>query len=100
LSSSAPIPETFEREYGCTDVEWRRWMPEATGATTAPGRFCLRVPIAAGALTLDWQVLTPRVIALVRMPRMRVAFSFEGVSADQRATFMRRFDLHLQRGGG
>jgi len=75
-------------------------MPEATGAATAPGRFSLRVPIAAGALTLDWQVLTPRVIALVRMPRMRVAFSFEGVSADQRATFMRRFDLHLQRGGG
>jgi hypothetical protein len=100
LTSSAPIPETFEREYGCTDVEWRRWMPAATGVATAPGRFCLRVPIAAGTLTLDWQVLSPRVIALVRMPRMRVGFSFEGVSADQRAAFMRRFDLHLQRGGG
>jgi hypothetical protein len=45
-------------------------------------------------------VLEPRVIALVRLPPMQVRFAFDGVGADERAEFLRRFDLHLQRGGG
>jgi hypothetical protein len=96
------IPEQFEREYGCTETEWRRWMPGATGGLPlhAPAAAALQVAVGEGTLTLSWTVLVPRVIALVRLPRMEVRFAFEGVSADERATFMRHFDLHLQRGGG
>jgi len=96
------VPEHFEREYGCTEAEWRRWMPGATGhmpmRATAPNT--LLVTIGDGVLSIDWTVLAPRVIALVRLPRMLVRFAFDGVGADERAAFLRRFDLHLQRGGG
>ena len=39
-------------------------------------------------------------IALVRLPRLHVEFRFEGLEADQRFAFMKRFDLYMQRGGG
>jgi hypothetical protein len=58
------------------------------------------VIIGTGQLQIDWQVLTPRVIALVRLPRMQVHFAFHGVEPMVRQAFMKRFDLHLQRGGG
>jgi len=51
-------------------------------------------------LHLRWQVMPPRVIALMRMPVLRVNFEFEGLDADQRYVFMKRFDLYMQRGGG
>ena len=58
------------------------------------------VQIGTGHLALRWQVLPPRQIALVRMPRLQVDYRFEGVSDQARAAFMRYFDLYSQRGGG
>ncbi|MBL8341461.1 MAG: hypothetical protein JNL30_08335 [Rubrivivax sp.] len=95
--------ERFEREYGCTDREWLRWMPGATGGRAPelqPGASALEVPLDEGLLRLRWQVLPPRVIALARIPRLAVAFAFEGASLQTRLKFMRHFDLFLQRGGG
>jgi hypothetical protein len=34
------------------------------------------------------------------MPVLRVNFTFSGLDAAQRYTFMKRFDLYMQRGGG
>jgi len=42
----------------------------------------------------------PRVIALASIPRLIVTFTFTNQDATQRYTFMRRFDLYMQRGGG
>jgi hypothetical protein len=36
----------------------------------------------------------------VRLPRLHVSFSFDGVGDAQRARFMKRFDLYTHRGGG
>jgi hypothetical protein len=95
-------PETFEREHGCTVVEWLAWLPAAVGSRPlqreADDVACIR--IGAGALELRWQVLPPRVIALLRMPRLHVTYRFERVPATERAAFMRHFDLYMQRGGG
>jgi hypothetical protein len=94
--------ERFEREYGCTEREWCRWMPAATGGLErldeSPQAMVVR--IGTGRLHLRWQVLTPRAIALLRLPRLAVTFAFEGVPLEDRLAFLRRFDLHLQRGGG
>jgi hypothetical protein len=93
--------ERFERDMGCTEVEWLRWLPEAIGdnfwklQTHSAG-----VRIGDGALGLSWQVAAPRVIALMRMPRLLVSFRFAGLDEAQRYTFMKRFDLYMQRGGG
>jgi hypothetical protein len=93
--------ERFERDMGCTEEEWLRWLPSALGdchwklqSQTAGAR------IGDGALGLKWQVAEPRVIALVRMPRLLVSFRFAGVDEPARFAFMKRFDLHMQRGGG
>jgi hypothetical protein len=34
------------------------------------------------------------------MPRLHVHFQFTGMNDAQRYTFMKRFDLYMQRGGG
>jgi hypothetical protein len=92
----------FDREYGCTEAEWKGWLPAAIGgrpwACPAPGRA--EVALGAGRLTLDWNPLPPRRIALVSMPRMAVVFRFEAVDEAERQAFMKRFDLYMQRGGG
>lgn len=94
-------PERFEREMGCTEAEWLRWLPNAIGDLfwkQQPGAAGVR--IGDGALGLKWQVLPPRVIAQIQMPRMQVSFRFAGVDEATRQAFMKRFDLYMQRGGG
>lgn len=94
-------PERFDREMGCTEAEWLLWLPDAIGEqhwklqANAAG-----VRIGDGALGLTWRTGTPRVIALVRLPRLLVSFRFAGLDAGQRYAFMKRFDLYMQRGGG
>ncbi|MCY1384267.1 MAG: hypothetical protein CVU36_08415 [Betaproteobacteria bacterium HGW-Betaproteobacteria-9] len=93
--------ETFERDMGCTEAEWLGWLPAAIGG--CPWQIdgsSARVDIAPGVLQLRWQVLPLRVIALMRMPVLRVNFAFSGLDAAQRFAFMKRFDLYMQRGGG
>jgi hypothetical protein len=101
---AGPLPrnERFSREYGCTEREWVSWMPLATGQrpSQSPSATSLSVTVGAGHLHLAWQVLEPRRIALISLPRLEVTFTFEAVPLDQRLDFMRQFDRHLQRGGG
>jgi hypothetical protein len=94
-------PERFEREMGCTEVEWQRALPAAMG--DAPWRQAsgaLHADIGTGQLRITWREGAPRAIALMRMPRMHVAFEFTGLDERQRFAFMQRFDLYMQRGGG
>lgn len=94
-------PERFERDMGCTEADWQRWLPAAIGEH--PWRqdgTQATVDLPGGVLVLRWAVQPPRVIALVRLPVLRVGFAFESVDADQRRRFMKRFDLYMQRGGG
>jgi hypothetical protein len=98
----AHYPESFEREVGCTPAEWLMWLPDAVGPRllVPEGANSACVAIGEGQLALAWQVLPPRAIASMRMPRLAVSFRFERVGEDERQRFMRRFDLYMQRGGG
>ncbi|MCB2070928.1 MAG: hypothetical protein KDF67_15610, partial [Ottowia sp.] len=53
-----------------------------------------------GTLVMGWRVGEPRRIALLRLPRLHVRFSFSGVPEAAREAFMRHLDLHTHRGGG
>jgi hypothetical protein len=53
-----------------------------------------------GTLTLTWQALVPRRIALLQIPQLRVSFCYVGVDEVRRHQIQRRFDLATQRGGG
>lgn len=94
-------PEAFERDMACTEAEWLAWLPRAVGehACAVSGASAV-VTIGAGRLQLAWEVLPPRVMALVRLPRLGVHFVFSGVPEATRQAFMQRFDLYTQRGGG
>jgi hypothetical protein len=97
--------ERFEREMGCTEAEWLQWLRIAAhghglDVGERDGEGEATVPFEAGALRLRWRTLPPRVIALLRVPRLHVAFAFEDVPDAARQAFMRRFDLLTQRGGG
>jgi ribosomal protein S18 acetylase RimI-like enzyme len=87
----------FSREHGCTPAEWQRDLPGAVAATDGPA---WRRGSGHGASArrwladLRWQVLPPRQIALVRLPRLQVDFRFEQVDAGTRSAFMRHFDLY------
>jgi hypothetical protein len=102
FATAAVPPAHFERDYGCTEAEWLRWLPVATQALPldhpAPG--WATVDLAGGHLHLRWQVLPPRRIALMVLPRLAVQFRFEGVADADRAAFLRQFDRATQRGGG
>jgi hypothetical protein len=94
-------PAQFDREMGCTETEWLGWLPEAMGSVhwqqspnSAQAQLC------KGSLGIFWQLGEPRRIALISMPRLLVKFRFEGLDDAQRYTFMKRFDLYMQRGGG
>ena len=93
--------ERFERDMGCTEAEWLGWLPAAVGACVwrrEGSQADIEVP--PGRLSVSWAPQPPRVIALMRMPVLRVHFTFAGLDAGQRYAFMRRFDLYMQRGGG
>ena len=93
--------EVFDRDMGCTEAEWLMWLPNAIGDNNweLQGQAAA-VHIGDGALVLTWSVGAPRVIALMRMPRLLVSFRFAGLNEAQRYAFMKRFDLYMQRGGG
>lgn len=94
-------PECFQRDMGTSESEWLTALPRALGAHAwVLGSGQAQVQIGGGHLQLQWQALTPRVIALLRMPRLQVQFAFQGVPEDARHRFMKHFDLTLQRGGG
>ncbi len=97
----ASYAESFERDMGCTDAEWLGWLPAAVGACVwrREGAHAV-VEVPPGRLALRWTQQPPRVIALMRMPVLRVNFAFSGLDAGQRYAFMKRFDLYMQRGGG
>ena len=98
----ADVADVFERELACTEAEWLRWLPPAIGTHAwqlDDGAAVVRLG-ASALLRLRWQARESRPMALLRLPRLHVAFRFEGAAPHERAAFMQRFDLYLQRGGG
>jgi hypothetical protein len=96
------VDEHFTRDYGCTEAEWQRWLPDAVHghAWRMPSPTNAVVELMPGALELRWRVLPPRRIALLNLPRLEVTFAFAGTAPAQRLAFLKTFDLHTQRGGG
>jgi len=91
---------------GCTEADWLGWLPAAMGQHSWQRRGCtvsaeIKNPDGSvGFMQVTWQEIQPRQIALMRIPRLLVHFQFDGLTVAQRYTFMRRFDLYMQRGGG
>jgi hypothetical protein len=99
MQSSYPFE--FEREMGCTEAELRAWLPEACGGRSIEWRDGgADIALNEGRVSIDWMPLPPRRIALISLPRTRIRFAAHDLTAPEWIGFMRRFDLHTQRGGG
>lgn len=96
--------ERFEREMGLDASDFRRCLPGAFEphplTWVQDGRDSARIELDSGAAQLHWQAMPPRVIALLRMPRVHVHFDFRGVDEAERQRVMQHFDLVMLRGGG
>lgn len=94
------VSQRFEREMGCSEAEWLRWLPGAVGRAVTIAAPSVEVALGEGRLVIAWSALPPRQLGLVCLPRLLVSLRFEHVEPARRETFMRRFDLHTHRGGG
>jgi hypothetical protein len=89
------FPLTYEAT--TTREDFVRLLPQATGDAEfreIDDRFCGR----------GWSVCLTRIppleIGMFRLERYRVEIEFDGLSAEKQESFMQRFTLHYQRGGG
>lgn len=95
------LPERFTREMGCDAHYIQSRLAEASRhLPILPQADSAVVQMKQGTLTLTWQTLAPRRIALMSAPRLLVSFAFEGVPLEERIDYMRYFDLYTRRGGG
>ena len=91
----------LHREMGCTREEFVRWLPGAT--RHAPMQLNADTAVVhAGEATVEISFIqaSPRRIALVSMPVLKVSFRFSGAEASAYGAFMTYFDLYTKRGGG
>lgn len=97
------VPESFERDMGCTKVQlvWslRAALPGAT-LLVDTDRAGASAVFDDGSLHLSWNALPPRQIALLEIPRTLVTFRYERMGPERRQAVQRRFDMEYQRGGG
>ena len=97
----AHYPFALEREMGCTAEELRIWLPGASRHRTIEWREGgAVVSLDEGHAILSWQILEPRRIALITLPRLQVRIEAIGVDEAAWHRFMKYFDLYTQRGGG
>jgi len=95
----------FERIMGCTAAEFLDWLPRALPATnlaleSGSEAGCCRASFEDGQLLIEWQVLEPRQIAMLRVPRLNVCFTYTGFEDTRRRSVQTYFDRATQRGGG
>ena len=90
---------------GCTAAEFLGWLPRALpGAIlelqsdSEAGRC--RASFEDGHLLIEWQVLDPTQIAMLRVPRLKVYFTYSGFEDTRRQAVQTYFDRATQRGGG
>jgi hypothetical protein len=99
VQSTAPFD--FSWDMSISRVEFERSLPDAVdnAAYHIDGQtFSHRADNRFWQITLE--PLPDRVIALLRLPRHRVTFRFEGYDDVARAVWVERFKRYFQRGGG
>jgi len=97
------VPESFDREMGCTAQELVAQLPGALPNAELTfdkdGLSCTAI-VCEGQLRLDWKPLEPTRLGLLVIPRLSVSFQYGGLTDDRRHAMQKRFDLGTHRGGG
>lgn len=95
------VAERFEREMGFSHAEFRRALERTyAGPDLSMREDGADIRHAGGWVRIRLGPEGVRRIALLELPVTTISFTFEGVSAAQRAAFMQHFELYFRRGGG
>jgi len=88
------------RDMATTEREFRQGLLFAfpDGVSEAAGLF--RVEYEGAAMEIRTAPLPPRVIALLRLPRLEVRIRFTAGTAKHQQAMLARMDRAMQRGGG
>lgn len=92
--------EILEREMAATEQEFRRVLALAFPQWVSESSGKLLVSRDGAAMEIALAPMPPRVIALLRLPRLDVRIRFVAGSAAQRMALLARMDRAMQRGGG
>jgi len=92
--------EMLVRDMATTEREFRSGLAFAfpEGVTERGGTF--HVAYAGAAMEITLAPLPPRVIALLRLPRLEVRIRFAAGTTEQQQAMLARMDRAMQRGGG
>ncbi len=92
--------DTMVREMAATEKEFRHGLAFAfpQGVTERAGSF--HVVHAGAAMEIAIAPLPPRIIALLRLPRLDVRIRFTAGTPEQQQEMLARMDRAMQRGGG
>ena len=98
--SSDPI--VIQKQMGITHAEFMRLLPRALGSDdyTINGKVIDYSPKPDASFNIQLGTESVRQIALMKIPTMPVTLTIVGISDDQRAAMLLRFDRAYQRGGG
>lgn len=101
MAAGEAQPDSFTRELGVSEAEFFRSLPAAVDHRAfTHENGCVRMDSDGRSVTIDLGEQRYRTIASLRLPYMKVKFSFVGYSHEERARFMHRFELYFRRGGG
>ena len=88
--SRAEFLASLEHAGRVSQTSGDQWVCPLEGANSADGQAVITFSPAASV----------RLGGLLELPRARVTIRFDGGSAQARASFLRRFEIAFQRGGG
>jgi hypothetical protein len=96
---SEPL-ETIEREVWATPDEFRHGLELGFPGRVTGSEGNLRADDGQAGMAIALEVLAPRRIALLNLPRMKVSIHMTAGTPEQRQAMLARMDLAMQRGGG
>ena len=99
-ATGADTTPVLVREVSATPAEYRHGVNLAFpgGVREAAGRLCIED--GGAVLEIGLEVLPPRVIAALQLPKLRATLTFTDGTAGQQASLLQRLDRATQRGGG
>jgi hypothetical protein len=90
----------LEREMSASLAELRRGLDAAFPGAVEAYPLAFRVTTPGATMEMEARPGPERVIALLRLPTLRVRIRFTAGDSDARSRMLARLDLALRRGGG
>jgi hypothetical protein len=94
-------PERISKIMSASETEVLSSLAALVGRPVTTGDLPLTIHLGSGYAQIAVQAITGvRLGKLLELPRCKVSVAFVGTQPQDRAEFLRRFEIAFQRGGG